>query len=64
MQFEAKMKAAAIYKVKRSVVCVETGVVYDSSADAARKTDANAACIRSCCKGLKRTSRGYHWKYA
>lgn len=44
------------------VECVETGIVYDSIADAKRAT--GASNIYKCCKGLVKTTGGYHWRYA
>lgn len=43
------------------VVCVETGVVYNS-ASSARK-DTGILSIHNCLKGKNKTAGGYHWKY-
>ena len=47
---------------RRSVKCVETGIVYLSIADA--RVAANSSNIVSCCNGSRRTAGGYHWEYA
>lgn len=44
------------------VHCVETGEVYPSIREAARKTGAKN--IFWCCVGKRNTSGGYHWEYA
>ena len=48
----------------RKVLCVETGVVFDSVADAARKNGiASKTNISACAKGKQKTASGYHWQY-
>lgn len=49
---------------KRKILCIETNVIYDSFADAARKTGLNRTKIVSVCTGKRRTTGGYHFKYA
>jgi len=51
-------------KPKR-VVCIETGEVFDSVADAARAKDMYniKTRISSVCKGKGNIAGGYHWKY-
>lgn len=46
----------------KSVICIETGVIYESISKAERKT--GASMISSVLKGIQKTSGGYHWKYA
>ena len=48
---------------KKRIQCVETNVVYDSFADAARKTGLNRTKIVSCCTGKRKTTGGLHFKY-
>lgn len=50
-------------KIKsKSVLCVETGVVYPSTCEAARQTDTDQASIsQSCRKGCR--AGGNHWKF-
>lgn len=47
----------------RKVVCVETGVVFDTIKDAGVFTGGSDKNIVSCCRGRLKTSGGYHWKY-
>lgn len=49
---------------KKSVQCVETGIIYESASEAARlvpKTSQSKICM--VCRGQRKTCGGYHWKY-
>lgn len=46
------------------VMCIETGTVYPSLMEASRKTGVRPANICNCCQGKRKTTGGYHWKYA
>lgn len=48
---------------KRSVLCLETNIVYDSFAEAARKTGLDRSKIVSCCTGKRKSTGGFHFKY-
>lgn len=57
-----KMRAAA--PSRKSVLCVETGVVYPSAREASRQTGVNVAGICLAIKGERlKTSGGCHWQY-
>lgn len=47
----------------RKVLCVETGVMFDTIKDAGCFTGGSPKNIISCCRGRLQTSGGYHWKY-
>ena len=47
----------------RKVICIETGIVYNSMKEAIEKTGASWA-IKRCVKKPELKSGGYHWKYA
>ena len=49
---------------KRKVLCVETGVVFDSCSDAARWCGSNSSHISNACRGKFEKTKGYHWEYA
>lgn len=49
---------------KRKVLCVETGIIYASLAEATQKTGLNTGKICEVCKGTRHTTGGYHWQYA
>ena len=48
----------------RKVKCVETDKVYESAAEAGRKTGVSASGISACCRGSQKTAGGYHWACA
>lgn len=48
---------------RKKIMCVETGEVYESSCDAARKTGLQRAGIRNSALGYAKTSGGLHWRY-
>ena len=50
----------------KKVVCVETGIVYQSINDAARAININKKVISSCCRNVPHynTAGGYHWRFA
>ena len=48
----------------RKVKCIETGKVYESAAEAGRKTGVSAGGISACCRGSQKTAGGYRWIYA
>lgn len=68
---EAKKKSAAVMehmakmnkaKAKR-VLCVETGVVYESAHEAARVTGFAQGNISSTCRGEYKQAYGFRWEY-
>lgn len=50
---------------KKRVLCVETGIIYESCAEASRKTGLSQGNICNCCNGKKghKTCGGFHWEY-
>ena len=48
---------------RRRVLCIETGMEYESMGQAEKDTGINHSSISQCCKGLSKTAGGYHWKY-
>ena len=48
-----------------AVECVETGVVYKSFHETARKANVGIESINMCCTGYRnrQTAGGYHWRY-
>lgn len=47
----------------KSVLCIETGVIYSSTREAARQTGINNSSISKCCRGIQKTAGGFHWQY-
>lgn len=50
--------------LSKPVLCVETGEIFPSSSEAERKSRAYQGNIIKCCQGKRKTTRGYHWRYA
>lgn len=48
---------------RKTVLCVETSIRYKSAREAGRKTELSNVKISECCRGLRHTCGGYHWKY-
>lgn len=48
---------------KQPVLCVETGVIFESTAEATRVTGIHNYAIRRVCYGERKTAGGYHWQY-
>lgn len=51
-------------KLKKRVVCLETGQVFDSVKDASESNHINYSSLSSTLHGRQKTAGGYHWEYA
>ena len=60
---EAKEKMRKNNKRKKSVLCIETGTIYESACDAGRNTGIISDSINKCCNGKQHTAGGYHWVF-
>lgn len=49
-------------KMSVKVLCVETGVIYDSGRQASEMTGVSRSGISNCLRGKRKKSGGYHWK--
>lgn len=47
----------------KKVVCIETGVVYESIREASKQLNLKGHHIGTCCNGDRETCGGYHWRY-
>lgn len=47
----------------KKVRCVETGKVYVSIKEASRNTGISYVTISKVCRGIRKTSGGYHWEF-
>lgn len=47
----------------KSVLCVETGIMYSTISEAADAVKISRSCIRDVCNGKQEMSAGYHWKF-
>lgn len=61
-----KMQELSSQKCSKAVMCVETGIVYQSARKAHLMTGIDLASICKCCQHKKRfkTAGGFHWEYA
>ena len=54
----------AVNANKKKVRCIETGEIFDSTADAARYYNLKSpAHIAACCRGVRKKSAGHTWEY-
>lgn len=47
----------------KRVVCIETGVIYDSALEASRIIKRDVSQLCKCCRGVRKSCGGYHWCY-
>lgn len=45
----------------KKVMCIETGIIYPSAAEAAEFCNRTRSAINNCISGLSKTAGGYHW---
>lgn len=48
---------------KKTILCVETGTIYQSLNEAAKQTKICKTCLSAVCNGKRNTAGGYHWQY-
>lgn len=48
---------------RRSVLCVENGIVYKSCSDAAKSVNGFNSGVVRCCKGGRKHYKGFTWRY-
>lgn len=59
---ETKRKIAKAHE--KRVLCVEENKIFSSASEAAKWCGlASCAHVCNCCRGIRKTSKGYHWKY-
>lgn len=60
---DKKEKLSKSYTNKKPVYCVETNIVYESVQACARELSLYATNVTKVCKGIHKTTGGYHLKY-
>ena len=60
---EIRKKMSDNNKTKKKVICLETGEVFDSLTKAADFARVSKPSIMRACKGMCKSSGGYHWEY-
>ncbi|MBR6517149.1 MAG: hypothetical protein IKT40_09975 [Bacilli bacterium] len=63
--FHHTLEAIEKMKIIKSipVICLETNIIYSSAKEAKRQTNINDTTIGLCCKDIRKTAGGFHWKY-
>ncbi len=52
-----------IKRFEKSIICIETGIIYESVTIASEKTGIYRTSLSAALNGRTRTAGGYHWKY-
>lgn len=55
--------AKAMAAIEKKVLCVETGIIYNSGTKAAVANGVHKSKISLVCNGKRQTAGGYHWKF-
>lgn len=50
-------------RASKPIICVETGIIYESAMDAYRKTGIKNNTISHVLNGRHKTAGGYHWRF-
>ena len=48
---------------RKRVMNTDTGEIFESAVEAGKKYNTVPSSIRQCCRGVNKSSNGYHWKY-
>ena len=48
---------------RKKVLCIETGIIYESIGEAAELTNSNRAVIGAVCRGRHKTANNFHWRF-
>lgn len=51
-------------RATKRVLCVETGIIYESGMEAYRQTGISNVCISHVLNGKSKTAGGFHWRLA
>ena len=60
---ETKRKISLSRKDKKRVRCIETGEIFESLSEAARKYNSRHSDISRACRGLRNVAGGKHWEF-
>lgn len=64
IKLEQDKEIKVVSRNSRSVICIDTGKVYNSMAEAGYEMGAKSGgSIQSCCEGITKTAHGYQWAY-
>lgn len=62
--YNVSIGGAGRTQVGKPVVCIDTGVVYETAKDAEKSTGANCMHIGGCCRHERRYAGGLRWAFA
>ena len=51
-------------KISKSIYCEELDRMFESATVAAKELQIDRGHISACCRGKRKTTGGYHWRYA
>ena len=60
---ETRRKMSENSTIKKRVICVETGKVFNSLKEAENYIGISKSAISRCCLGKQKTCGGYHWEF-
>lgn len=60
---KARELGVKVTTFKKKVICIETNIIFDSIASAAKYANISYTSISSVINGKTKTAGGYHWKY-
>jgi len=60
---EARKNSPYLAKVKKKVLCIETGIVYESISDASRKMNISISEISNACNRKRKQAKKYTFKF-
>lgn len=52
------------YSWIKSIICIETQCIYNSTQEAEKETNIRSGDIQACCKKKQKTAGGYHWAFS
>jgi len=62
-QMKKRWENGELQKICKPVICIDTGIVYNSVNAASRDTHISNTSIIACCKGKCESVKGTHWQY-
>ena len=58
-----KLSQETILKLGKKVICIETGIIYNSITEASNAIGVAKSSLHGCLSGRSKTCKGYHWAY-
>lgn len=61
--YGVRLPESILEKKRKKVLCIETGIIYNSLTEASKKENINISCLSEACNGKQKISKGCHWRY-